>query len=80
MNQKLTSPVLWVAILSAIKLVLEAAGISLLDNQKVDAIANGIAAAIAVVGIIVDHGNRKAVAPVQPVVVAPVVEVPPVIQ
>lgn len=75
-NQKLTSPILWVAILGAIKIVLDTVGITIIDNQKVDALANGIAAAIAVVGIIIDHGYRRPVeAPTpepQPIVPEPV--------
>lgn len=80
MNQKLTSPMLWVAILGALKLLLDIAGIQI-PSDKIDAIANGIAATLTTIGIIIDHGNRKAV---QPVVAAPVVvpqsDVPPVIQ
>lgn len=55
-NQKLTSPLFWAAILGAIKIVLDTIGIQVIDNQKVDALANGIAATVAIIGIFVDHG------------------------
>jgi uncharacterized membrane protein len=55
-NQKLTSPLFWVAIIGAIKIVLDTVGIQVIDNQKMDALANGLAAAAVLVGVFVDHG------------------------
>lgn len=73
MNQKLTSPLLWVAILGALKLLLDAGGIQIPDD-KVNEIANGIAAVLAVVGMWMDH-SKVIVEPVPIVVpVEPIVE------
>ena len=55
-NQKLTSPLFWAAIIGAVKIVLDTVGIQIIDNTKVDALANGIAAAVAIAGVFVDHG------------------------
>ena len=55
-NQKLTSPLFWIAIIGAIKIVLDTVGIQVIDNQKMDALANGLAAAAVLVGVFVDHG------------------------
>jgi len=70
MNQKLTSPLLWVAILGALKLLLDAGGIQIPDD-KVNEIANGIAAVLAVVGMWMDHS--KVIVEPMPIVV-PVIE------
>jgi len=74
MNQKLQSPLFWTAILGALKLVLDAAGIQL-PGDKIDSIANGIAAMLAVIGVVVDHGAVKAVVDV-PIAVTPIPAVP----
>ncbi|MDP4158153.1 MAG: hypothetical protein Q8911_00110 [Bacillota bacterium] len=57
-NQKLTSPLFWTAIIGAVKIVLDTVGIQVIDNQKVDALANGLAAAAVLIGVVVDHGAK----------------------
>ena len=58
MNPKFQSPLFWAAILGAIKIVLDTVGIQIIDNQKIDALSNGISAAVVLVGVFVDHGAK----------------------
>lgn len=80
MNEKMTSPLLWTAILGAFKLLLDVVGISI-PGDKIDSIANGIASVLVVIGIIIDHGQKSVLVTVPvpiavPVVVDPVVTPP----
>jgi len=75
MNQKLQSPLLWTAILGALKLLLDVAGIQIPD-ARVNEIANGIAAVLAVVGMWMDH-SKVVVEPVSVVVVPAPIVIPP---
>lgn len=56
MNKKLQSPLFWAAIIGAVKIVLDTVGIQIIDDQKIDALSNGFAAAAVLVGVVVDHG------------------------
>jgi len=56
--EKFRKPTLVVAILGAIKLVLDVAGIPVLTDENINAIANGVAAVATIVGILI---NRDAV-------------------
>jgi len=44
-----------IAILGALKLVLEAAGYDIITDQNINDIANGIAALVTVVGVVINH-------------------------
>lgn len=86
-NQKFTSPLFWTAIIGAIKIVLDTVGIQVIDNQKMDALANGLAAAAVLIGVFVDHGATvkpvtaqgildavtKLVTDLQPLITAPTI-------
>jgi len=58
MLEKFRKPTLVVAILGAIKLVLDVSGVPVLTDDNINAIANGIAAIATIVGILI---NRDAV-------------------
>lgn len=49
---------LTVAILGAVKLILQAYGVQVINDQQIDAIANGLAAVITVVGVLLTHTKR----------------------
>lgn len=51
---------LMVAIVGAGKLILQAFGVDLITEQQIDALANGIAAAITIVGVVMTHVKRRA--------------------
>lgn len=86
-NQKFTSPLFWVAILGAVKIVLDTVGIQVIDNQKIDSLSNGLATAAVLIGVFVDHGATvkpvtaqgildaisKLVTDIQPLVTAPTI-------
>lgn len=90
-NQKFTSPLFWAAIIGAVKIVLDTVGIQVIDNQKMDSLANGIAAAVAIAGVFVDHGAKvepvtaqgildavsKLVTDLQPIITAPTIATAP---
>lgn len=59
MLDKFNKPALWVALLGALKLILDSFGISLISDTQVNDIANGIAALVTVAGVIIDHGMQK---------------------
>lgn len=59
MNIKFTSPLFWVSIISALKVVLDTIGIQVVNNQQVDTLANGVAVVFVIIGIFVDHGFRQ---------------------
>lgn len=46
---------LLIGILGAAKLILQAFGLDVITNQQVDAIANGVAAIVTVIGVIMTH-------------------------
>lgn len=47
-----------VAVLGAVKLILQAYGVQVINDQQIDAIANGLAAVITVVGVLLTHIKR----------------------
>lgn len=51
---------LMVAIVGAGKLILQAFGVDLITEQQIDALANGIAAVITIVGVVMTHVKRRA--------------------
>ncbi|QSO54790.1 hypothetical protein JZ785_14265 [Alicyclobacillus curvatus] len=55
-NRNLTT--LLIAILGAVKLILQAFGVDIITSQQVDDIANGIAALVTVIGVIMTHLKR----------------------
>ncbi len=55
-NRNLTT--LLIALLGAVKLILQAFGVDVITSQQVDSIANGIAALITVAGVIMTHLNH----------------------
>ena len=55
-NRNLTT--LLIALLGAVKLILQAFGMDVITSQQVDSIANGIAALITVAGVIMTHLNH----------------------
>jgi len=56
--ERLRKPALAIAILGSVKLVTDTFGISILTNESINAIANGVAAVATIVGILI---NRDAV-------------------
>jgi uncharacterized membrane protein len=65
-NRNLTT--LLIAILGAVKLILQAFGVDIITSQQVDDIANGIAALVTVIGVIMTHLKRPSAdrAPTRP--------------
>lgn len=55
MLEKFRKPTLVVAILGAIKLVLDVAGVPVLTDDNINAIANGVAAIATIVGILINR-------------------------
>ena len=55
MLEKFRKPTLVVAILGAIKLVLDVAGVPVLTHDNINAIANGVAAVATIVGILINR-------------------------
>lgn len=55
MLEKLRKPALVVAVLGAVKLVTDAFGLVILDNDQINAIANGVAALATVLGILINR-------------------------
>jgi len=53
--EKFRKPTLVVAILGAIKLVLDVAGVPVLTDDNINAIANGVAAVATIVGILINR-------------------------
>ncbi|KPV45582.1 hypothetical protein [Alicyclobacillus ferrooxydans] len=51
---------LLIAVLGAVKLILQAFGIDIITSQQIDAIANGVAALITVAGVIMTHLKKSA--------------------
>lgn len=92
MDQRLTSPLFWTAIIGAIKIVLDTIGIPVIDNQKMDALANGLAAAVVIIGVFINHGETvklvtaqgildaisKLIADIQPIVTQPTIVPTPI--
>ena len=52
-----------IAILGALKLVLNAFGIDIITDQNINDIANGIAAIVTVVGVIISHKKQPPIPP-----------------
>jgi len=55
MLEKLRKPTLVIAVLGAVKLVTDAFGLLILDNDSINAIANGVAAMATVLGILINR-------------------------
>ena len=51
---------LLIAVLGAVKLILQAFGVDIITSQQIDAIANGVAALITVAGVIMTHLKKSA--------------------
>ena len=52
MLQRLENPVYWLAILSGLKLILNACGVDIITDNQINNIANGVAAIIAVIALV----------------------------
>jgi uncharacterized membrane protein len=50
---------LTIALLGAMKLVLQSFGISIIDDQQIDAIANGVAAIVTIAGVVMTHLKKN---------------------
>lgn len=59
MLEKLRKPFLVVSILGAVKLVTDAFGISFLDDNSINSIANGVAALATVIGILINRSPKE---------------------
>ena len=57
MLEKLRTPALVVACLGAVKLVTDAFGLVILDDANINAIANGVSAVVAVIGICINRSK-----------------------
>lgn len=57
MLEKLRTPALVVAVLGSIKLVTDAFGLLILDNESINAIANGVSAVATIVGILINRSK-----------------------
>ncbi|MCL6452124.1 MAG: hypothetical protein K6T78_00680 [Alicyclobacillus sp.] len=55
MGQNRNYVTLTIAILGAVKLILQAFGVNIITDQQIDAIGNGVAALITVIGVIMTH-------------------------
>jgi uncharacterized membrane protein len=55
MLEKLRKPTLVIAILGAVKLVTDAFGLVILNDEQINAIANGVSAVATVVGILINR-------------------------
>ena len=51
---------LTIAILGALKIVLEAFKVDLIDDGQINSIANGVAAVATIVGVVISHSKQKA--------------------
>lgn len=51
-----------IAILGAGKMILESFGVDLIDDNQINAIANGVAAIVTIVGVLMSHRKTKEVA------------------
>ena len=55
MFDKMKKPLFWAAIVGAVKLMTDAFGLTLISNEQVNVIADGLAALATVAGVIVSH-------------------------
>jgi uncharacterized membrane protein len=58
MNNNINVVSLTIAILGALKIVLEAFGVDLIDDQQINMIANGVAAVVTIVGVAISHKKQ----------------------
>ena len=57
--QRLSSPAFYLALLGAAKLVLNAFGITIITDEQINAVANGLATLLATVGIAVGYDTGE---------------------
>lgn len=57
-SDKAKSPAFWAGIVGSAKLATDAMGLQLITNEQLNAIANGLAAIGAVIGVIASHLPR----------------------
>lgn len=55
MLEKMKKPLFWAAIIGAAKLMTDAFGLTLITNDQVNVIADGLAAIATVAGVIISH-------------------------
>lgn len=55
--EKLRKPAIFVAILSAVKLITDAFGYQIISNEQVNSISNGLAAIFTVVGVLINRDS-----------------------
>ena len=57
--RRLSSPAFYLALLGAAKLVLNACGITLITDDQINAVANGLATLLATVGIAIGYDTGE---------------------
>lgn len=57
--RRLSSPAFYLALLGAAKLVLNAFGITLITDEQINAVANGLATLLATVGIAIGYDTGE---------------------
>ncbi|NTV91009.1 MAG: hypothetical protein HGA22_11730 [Clostridiales bacterium] len=55
MFEKMKKPLFWAGVIGAVKLATDAFGITLISNEQVNVIADGLAAIVTVAGVVVSH-------------------------
>lgn len=55
MLEKMKKPTFWLAIIGAIKLTTDAFGLTIIADDQVNMIANGVATLFTVAGVIISH-------------------------
>lgn len=60
MNQQINYITVLVAVLGAVKIVLQAFGIDVVTDQMINDIANGVAALVTIFGVVMSHRKPKA--------------------
>lgn len=59
MEQKINIVTILVAVLGAVKIVLQAFGIDVITDQMINDIANGVAALVTIFGVVMSHRKPK---------------------
>lgn len=57
--KRLISPAFYLALLGAIKLLLDAFGVNLINDEQINAVANGLATLFATVGIAIGYDTDE---------------------
>lgn len=55
MLEKMKKPLFWTGVIGAVKLATDAFGLTIITNEQVNMIADGLAALAAVIGVVVSH-------------------------